>query len=328
MRRQLVEDFGLKPRDIVALFSKDERRGFRFNVRSGAALLSLGRDGPAVIVEKRAAWILPRTGTIATISTKVQKKYMEVVALAVGSPSPKADGNDFGSELEDHGKDSVHFSLAVTEALLVMFLDRLTTMLHPSSAEATNLLRELTPTRSRQVDVTALQLETLRRTKQRLDYMLSQAKSFQQALLEALEDEDDLEELASSVGPTTEEWELCFEYYSQSAEELVLEATRLIEDLEDLERSIALRLSSRRLELEKIQLFLELLGLGLGTGALLTGAFGMNLPSGFESKRPAFFWKAFASILLACISVSTSLRYLVLRRLRRKGVGQLGRSAA
>ena len=91
--------------------------------------------------------------------------------------------------------------------------------------------------------------------------------------------QDDLSQLATAVGPTKEEWELCFEYYSQGAEELeaeaslgafgtprimkklegfarnkrlleifsrVVKATAHAESMDDLEQFISLRLSSRR----------------------------------------------------------------------------------
>merc|ERR1719361_990910 len=69
LRRVLVEDLGLKPRDIVSLFSKDGRN-FRLGVRSGGVLISIGQAGPPVIVSERSAWIVPRGGGTAHVTGK------------------------------------------------------------------------------------------------------------------------------------------------------------------------------------------------------------------------------------------------------------------
>lgn len=221
-------------------------------------------------------------------------------------------------EKEEHGEPhkAAPFPLAVTEAVLVMSLKKLTSNLRYATAEGAALLEGFALTGSARVST--FNLETLRRTKQRLTYLREQAKSLQTTLFEALGDEDDMAQLEESVGHTQEEWELCFEYYSQSAEEVALEAFRQLEALEDLESSISLSFSCRRLELEKLQLYLDVLSNGLGFGALLTGAFGMNLVSGLED-RGRFLWPVFASIIFSCATLCCSLRWWVARRLRYGG---------
>ncbi|CAJ1327096.1 unnamed protein product [Effrenium voratum] len=302
-RRHLVEEFGLKPRDIAALVSKT-RRGFSLNVRQGGTVLSLGREGPAVVVANNTALILPRGSNTKSIGRQIQQKYVEVVELSL----PQHGGA---------GRQTVPFALAVTEALLALYLDKITNQLQPAISEANVLLRDYL--QLRQDEISTFQLEKLRRTKQRLDAVQSQAKSFQQDLFEALDDEDDLSQLAGAVGPTKEEWELCFEYYSQGAEELDAEATAHAESMDDLEKFMSLRLSARRLELEKSQLFLELLGVGLNVGAVLSGIFGMNMASGLENRRPVMFYQL--TLLIAAFSAfcSLGLKVLVSRRLRRQG---------
>lgn len=300
-RHNLVVDFGLKPRDIAALVSKT-RRGFSLNVRRGGTVLSLGRDGPAVVVANATALILPRGTSVQTIGRRIQQKYLELVDMAL----PK----------EGLARESVPFALAVTEALLALYLDKVTNQLQPCVSEANVLLRKYVG--MRQDEISTFELEQLRRTKQSLDAVQSQAKSFQQTLLEALDDEDDLSQLAGAVGPTKEEWELCFEYYSQGAEELDAEAAAHAESMDDLEQFISLRLSSRRLELEKSQLALELLGVGMNFAAVVSGIFGMNVNSGLEHKRPIFFYQFTLLITLASAALSLGLKTFVSRRLRRQ----------
>lgn len=303
-RHKLVMDFGLKPRDIAALVSKT-RRGFSLNVRRGGTVLSLGRDGPAVVVANATALIIPRGTNVQTIGRRIQQKYVELVDLAL----PHSQ--------EGLARESVPFALAVTEALLALYLDKVTNQLQPAMSEANMLLRKYVG--MRQDEISTFELEKLRRTKQRLDAVQSQAKSFQQTLLEALDDEDDLSQLAGAVGPTKEEWELCFEYYSQGAEELDAEALAHAESMDDLEKFMSLRLSSRRLELEKSQLALELLGVGMNFAAVVSGIFGMNVANGLENKRPIFFYKFTVLIAMVSAALSLGLKMFVSRRLRRQG---------
>lgn len=324
-RRVLVEELGLKARDIAALFSKEARRGFDFSVRRGGIVVSLGKDGPAVIVAGQAAWILQRGSPIRHVGERVRDKFLEVVNLDISSLTTSGDVGPYARLQRSGVSDNVAegpttFALSVTEAAILICLERLTSALQKASLETLSVMRGFA--KPGLAGFTANQLEALRRSKQRLDYIKSQTNALQQALLEALDDEVDLLQLARAVGPTSEDWELCFEYYSQSAEELVLEASRQIEDLEDLERSISLRLSSRRVELETLQLYLALLGIGLSTGALLTGIFGMNLMNGLETQRLAF-WQVCTGIGLVCAVVSGGLRLIVSKRLSRQGATTL-----
>lgn len=329
LRRVLVNDLGLKPRDIVALFTKDGRMGFDLNVRSGCLLLSLGRDGPAAIVGEDAAYVLSRDSPASNMGRRLQQQYLEVVSLAFtnsASVAQEIPHAEFESQTFSFSSGEqllaietspalVPFALAATEALLIIFLDRLTSSLERTTSGCTSVLEGF----SSSAEVSAYQLEMLRRIKQRLEYLKEQAKSLQKALFEALGDEDDLVQLETALGGTKEEWELCFEHYSQSVEEIGLEAFQQLESLEDLERTISLRLSSRRLELEKLQIYLDVFGNGLSVGALLTGAFGMNLVSGLET-RPRLFWLIFPSIALACLGVSCGLQRFVVRRLRQGAI--------
>jgi len=254
-RRHLVEEFGLKPRDIAAMFSKNARRGFGLNVRRGGALLSLGRDGPSVVVANTTAWILLRDSrdkSLADVGAKIQQKFVDLAASVREQHTAEEPGHTAEEPrhiAEEPGREPVPFALAVTEALLTIYLDKISGELEEAVEKADLLIRDYTAMRQDQAGTP--QLEKLRITKQRLDAVQSQAKSFQTVLLQALEDEDDLSDLAKSVGPTKEEWELCFEYYSQSAAEVDAEVSAHVEAMDDLENFWLLRLSARRLELEK-----------------------------------------------------------------------------
>jgi len=203
------------------------------------------------------------------------------------------------------------FALMTIEAALLLFLNKLNMVLKGAKKDGCSLLN-VGVSRKPPKDTT-FQLELLRRTKRTFDKLRGQSKEMQKQLIEVLGDEDDMQMLAKT-GATVEEWELCFEYYSQQAEEVSLEAFQQLEGLDDLESSISLSLSYRRLELEKLQLYLDVFGNALGVGALLTGAFGMNLMSGLEEKR-RLFWPVSLFILAACVGSGSALRSFIERRL-------------
>jgi len=335
-RRLLVDEMGLKPRDIVDLFSRDRRLGFGLTVRSGGIVLSLGKDGPSIVIGQDGAWILDQNDHSGRhVGRMVQKQFLEVASMAATpATSSQTKGRPVkslvserplarsmarprkgGSSLTPSEDYVAPFTLVATEAAVVICLDRLTLSLRQAMDQSAELLDGFTSGGSPRVST--VQLEALRRTKQRLDYLRAQAKALQDALCQALADVDDMKQLAGHVGPSQEEWELCFEHYSQRAEEVSLEAKRLLETLEDLESSISLSLSCRRLELEKLQLELEVFGNGLGVGALITGAFGMNVMSGLEVRR--IFWPICIGIGIVCLTACGVLRWLVARRLRQQG---------
>eukprot|EP00434_Breviolum_minutum_P022616 symbB.v1.2.019958.t1/scaffold1656.1/size107472/5 len=93
--------------------------------------------------------------------------------------------------------------------------------------------------------------------------------------------------------------------------------------MDDLEKFMSLRLSSRRLELEKSQLALELLGVGMNFAAVVSGIFGMNVANGLEHKRPIFFYKFTLLIAVVSAALSLGLKMFVSRRLRRQGEAAL-----
>eukprot|EP00466_Bigelowiella_natans_P009377 jgi/Bigna1/84350/fgenesh1_pg.131_\ len=68
----------------------------------------------------------------------------------------------------------------------------------------------------------------------------------------------------------------------------------------DLEDTVSLTLSARRLELSKLELFLSICSLAVGTGAMIAGVFGMNLLNGFEV-TPGVFWSVFVGIIVGGI---------------------------
>ena len=80
-----------------------------------------------------------------------------------------------------------------------------------------------------------------------------------------------------------------FEYYLQRAATTQAEAERSLQLARDLEESIAVNLSARRFEVNRLELALAIGSFAAASGALIAGIFGMNLRSYMEMSTWGFF---------------------------------------
>jgi len=93
-----------------------------------------------------------------------------------------------------------------------------------------------------------------------------------------------------------------FEYYYQRCAVNFTEAERLLAGMRDLEESISVVLSSRRYEVNRLELILSMASFAAALGAVVSGIFGMNLRSTLEMSVVGFYG-ATAFIAFMCISV-------------------------
>lgn len=253
-------------------------------------------------------------------SARLRKRYLEV------------EGQEKLAVSSEQSRLPVPFTLAVAEASLLVFTEKLEASMRLLSVQVRELLDRCTdhPSASQEANfvkvLDTIQLGEIRELKQRLGQMDKVSQSLRESLFEVLGDEDDMATLQRVCGSgevcSEEDWELCFEFFLQKAEEIELTAKRHIQELEDLESLIGLALSRQRLELEQINLWLEIVSLGLAAGAALTGAFGMNLLSGLENRRHGFAIGC-GAIALISSGVSFGSRLAIKRRLRRQNTAQL-----
>ena len=89
----------------------------------------------------------------------------------------------------------------------------------------------------------------------------------------------------------------------QRLEALHSEAERMLEAARETEDSIALTLSNRRFEINRLELILSIATLPVAVGALVSGIFGMNLQSTLEMSVVAFY------LCTACIVVGAVLMF-------------------
>uniref|UniRef100_A0A0A0LSV5 Magnesium transporter n=1 Tax=Cucumis sativus TaxID=3659 RepID=A0A0A0LSV5_CUCSA len=227
-----------------------------------------------------------------------------------------------------NGVPAMPFELEVVEAALLSRTQRLEQRLMKVEPRVQALL-EVLPNK-----LTADVLEQLRISKQTLVELGSRAGALRQMLLDLLEDpleirricimgrnctlnkrNDDVEctlPLDKQIADDEEEEiEMLLENYLQRCESCHGQAERLLDSAKEMEDSIAVNLSSRRLEVSRVELLLQVGTFCVAVGALVAGIFGMNLRSYLEEHVFAF-WLTTAGIIVGAV-VAFFLMYSYLR---------------
>ncbi|XP_052311896.1 magnesium transporter MRS2-11, chloroplastic isoform X3 [Populus trichocarpa] len=283
-RRQLLKSSGLRPRDIrsvdPSLFLTNSMPSLL--VREHAILLNLGSLRAIAMQECVLIFDYNRRGGKAFIDTLLPRL------------NPR----------NSNGGPCMPFELEV-QALLKVLPNRLT------------------------ADI----LEELRISKQALVELGSRAGALRQMLLDLLEDEHEIRRICimgkncklkgndvvecsvplekQIAEEEEEEIEMLLENYLQRSESCHGQAERLLDSAKEMEDSIAVNLSSRRLEVSRVELLLQVGTFCVAVGALVAGIFGMNLKSYLEEHVFAF-WLTTAGIIFGAV-VAFFLTYSYLR---------------
>ncbi|KAG8371226.1 hypothetical protein BUALT_Bualt13G0065700 [Buddleja alternifolia] len=307
-RRHLLKSGGLRPRDIrsvdPSLWLTNSMPSLM--VREYAILLNLGSLRAIAMQERVYIFNYNRKGGKAFIDTLLPRL------------NPK----------NMNGGPSMPFVLEVVEAALHSRIQRLENRLMDLEPRVQALL-EVLPNR-----LTADILEELRISKQTLVELGSRAGALKQMLLDILEDTHEIrricvmgrnctlmknDEMECSVPlekeiaeEEEEEIEMLLENYLQRCESCHGQAERLLDSAKEMEDSIAVNLSSRRLEVSRVELLLQVGTFCVGIGALVAGIFGMNLRSYLEEHVFAF-WLTTAGIFVGAV-VGFFLMYSYLRK--------------
>ncbi|XP_028777241.1 magnesium transporter MRS2-11, chloroplastic isoform X2 [Neltuma alba] len=288
-RRELLRMSGLRPRDIrsvdPSLFLTNSMPSLL--VREYALLLNLG-SLRAIAMQERVL--------IFDYNRKGGKAFLESLLPRLNSKN----GN---------GGPSMPFELEV-QALLEVLPNRLTG------------------------DI----LEQLRISKQTLVELGSRAGALRQMLLDLLEDPHEIRRICimgrncilkrgSDVVECSvplekqiaeeeeEEIEMLLENYLQRCESCHGQAERLLDSAREMEDSIAVNLSSRRLEVSRVELLLQVGTFCVAVGALVAGIFGMNLKSYLEEHVFAFWLTTGGIIVGAVIGFFLVYYYLKARKI-------------
>ncbi|WRX31724.1 Mg2+ transporter protein [Theobroma cacao] len=328
-RRQLLKSSGLRPRDI----------------RSVDPSLFLTNSAPSLLVREHA--ILLNLGSLRAIAMKdcvlIFDYNRQGGKAFVDTLLPRLNNMN--------GGHCMPFELEVVEAALLSRTQRLEQRLMDLEPRVIKLelneslkkpslfslglnqevqaLLEVLPNK-----LTGDILEQLRISKQTLVELGSRAGALRQMLLDLLEDPHEIrlicimgrnctlkrgnDDVECSVPlekliaeEEEEEIEMLLENYLQRCESCYGQAERLLDSAKEMEDSIAVNLSSRRLEVSRVELLLQVGTFCMAVGALVAGIFGMNLKSYLEEHVFAF-WLTTAGIIVGAV-VAFFLLYSYLR---------------
>ncbi|KAL2331975.1 hypothetical protein Fmac_019556 [Flemingia macrophylla] len=307
-RRHLLKSSGLRPRDIrsvdPSLFMTNSMPALL--VREYAILLNLGSLRAIAMQDCVLIFDNNRIGGKAFLDTLLPRL------------NPK----------NNNGGPSMPFEIEVVEAALLSRIQRLEQRLMDLEPRVQALLEAL-PNR-----LTGDILEQLRISKQTLVELGSKAGALRQMLLDLLEDPHEIRRICIMGRNCTlnkgnnvmecsvplekqiaeeeeEEIEMLLENYLQRCESCHGQAERLLDSAREMEDSIAVSLSSRRLEVSRVELLLQVGTFCVAIGALVAGIFGMNLKSYLEEHVFAF-WLTTAGIIVGGI-IAFFLMYYYLR---------------
>ncbi|KAJ7545881.1 hypothetical protein O6H91_08G014800 [Diphasiastrum complanatum] len=309
-RRQLLKTSGLRLRDI----------------RSVDPSLWITNSVPALLVRDHV--ILLNLGSLRAIATRESVLIFDHKSIGAQT-FLEALRQRLTSE--NSGNHAMPFELEAVEAALISRTQRLEQTLMQIEPQVVSLLQIL-PNR-----LTADVLEELRISKQALVELSAKAGSLRQMLLELLEHPHDIRRM-TIIGRTChirkedgktecfipldkqvaedeeEEIEMLLENYLQRCESCHGQAQKLLDSAKEMEDSISVNLSARRLEVSRLELLLQVGTFCTALGALVAGIFGMNLRSYLEEHVFAF-WITSAGILFGGLALFI-LMYTYLKQRR------------
>ncbi|KIM78238.1 hypothetical protein PILCRDRAFT_824719 [Piloderma croceum F 1598] len=160
----------------------------------------------------------------------------------------------------------------------------------------------------------------------RLTSFKNRAKLVEEALEDVLGQDDDLVAMYLTDKKNGidrelddhEELEVLLESFSKQVEEIVNEAENIESNVQSTQEIVELILDSNRNSLLALDLKVSIGTMGIGTGALVAGMFGMNLTSHLETTPYAFAGMSALSAVVALFVASIGLRRLA--KIRKVGL--------
>ena len=295
-RRQLLSDTDLSPRDLRRI---DPTLGQITNtpamiVREDSVLVNMG---VRMIIRADHALLLEP-------DTMMSMNFLESWSERMMRNTPS----------EAEGMQTLPFELTMVEAALQETCAQLENRLEYCARKYRSLERTL------QMGIEKTTFDEMRFMKQALVQLETRASAIRDEILDTLDDEDDVERMTLSSQATgtakeeeEEEVQNLLEYYLQQTEAVHGATEALLENTRDLDESISVTLSARRLEVSKIELILSIVSFAAAIGAVVTGIFGMNLTSTFESSVFAFYLCT-SLLIAACAGMSLWLYRLCKKR--------------
>ncbi|KAM0748912.1 cora-domain-containing protein [Meredithblackwellia eburnea MCA 4105] len=302
-RLELCTRYGLQPRDLRKLDSGVPTVVPTILVRKQAILLTI-LHLRVVITEKEVS-LFDSVGTEDSWLKGVFVWHLEH-ALKAGPKTPQGH---------------LPYELRALESCLIS----VTTALENEMVNIRGLVVDLLEKLEGHIERDNLLL--LLRLSRKLSAFQKRATLVQECLEEVLENDDDLDAMyltakAKGTGERInghEEVELLLESFGKQCEEIVSEVEGLNANVRTTEDIIELILDSNRNTLLGLDLKVSICTLGITTGALVAGLFGMNLTTHLETHPYAFHLTALFSFSLAGVVTIVGLRRL--RKMRKVALG-------
>eukprot|EP00747_Dinoflagellata_sp_TGD_P179539 gnl/TRDRNA2_/TRDRNA2_30502_c0_seq1.p1 gnl/TRDRNA2_/TRDRNA2_30502_c0~~gnl/TRDRNA2_/TRDRNA2_30502_c0_seq1.p1 ORF type:complete len:510 (+),score=86.27 gnl/TRDRNA2_/TRDRNA2_30502_c0_seq1:51-1580(+) len=266
-RGEVLENTGLRPRDLRVVVTSPLPGSDTAQVvirRPGAVVLGVG--------EIRAV-IQPNRALLFSVDARTTPRFLRVLA----------------KRRQEYATESL--LLAFTESALQTLSRRLEARNVQIRTVSEPFLQQ-PPRAGVSMSSSIKVLEMLRQQRRRLLRYASEAEATSQAVQRCL-DSDEREFSAASYNKQAVpdwqiEWDEMLETNFRLFGDLAREFRRLLDEIEDFEGTAALALQERRLLVEEFELSLIILSISIGTGALITGIFGMNLMNRYESSEFGF----------------------------------------
>ncbi len=167
-----------------------------------------------------------------------------------------------------------------------------------------------------QENFTEESLWELLRLKKKISRFKINIEENESAVLEVLEDEEELSELYLSVKQKeTDEVESILESYLEQIEDINHKLLRLEEDIDDTQEIITLKLNTRRNSIIRFDLIATIITGILALLALITGIFGMNITNKMETSH-----KAFITINLGLLILFLGMFFVFWRVLKKRKI--------
>jgi magnesium transporter len=337
LKQQLANELQLPLRDLRFVDpSYPSQIQATFISRSRAVLFSI--ENIKVVLKHNEALIF--SPTQEEVQKFIPMLQQQLLQMARNNLSETAVMDEFHSTNHDFSLNLNKFELIVIETALHLVCSNLFSkvrMLEPAVASALNDLRA----ESRGLDVMQTQVDELLPLKNLLDELRKRVKEIKRAINEVLENDDDMAMMCLSARhslkthitklETTEVMptnsvdasmiqtgsraatptvaagdvmavETLFENYLHETEWIASEVDDLLDEITNTEENVVLQLDLLRNRILRFELTLSISSFVMSFGAVITGAFGMNLISHLENNKSMFY-----VISLVIIGVMASL---------------------
>ncbi|KAI8055324.1 Mg2+ transporter protein cora-like protein [Syncephalis plumigaleata] len=205
---------------------------------------------------------------------------------------------------------SLPFEFRAMESILISVVSSLQSEMDVLSGLVTNLLAHL------EEHIDRDKLKELLQYSKRLARFEQKTLNIRDAVLEVLEEDEDLTEMCltskknnrENINDYHEDIELLMETYLKQIEEIANVASSLTANMRTTEDIVNIMLDSQRNSLLLFELRLAMVTMGLTGGAFIASIFGMNLLSTLENNPYAFFVVSGTAVAAASFAFTLAMR--------------------